>query len=309
MKIPVIMDCDPGHDDAIALIMALASERIDVRAVTTVGGNQTSEKTLLNALKILTFLGITHIPVAEGASQPLIRRLEIAPQVHGETGLDGPILPEPTFSASPLSALALMEKVIKESDENITLVPTGPLTNIAGLLTAAPWVKERINRISLMGGAAVGGNWTPAAEFNIMVDPEAADVVFNSGIPITMCGLDVTHRAEIFDHEIDKIRKMHKRVPVMVAELLDFFTHFHKEMGFLGSPLHDPCAVAWLIDPDLFSSKLLHVDIETCGEYTDGATVVDIHGITGRTPNADVVFDLDREGFIDLLMKSLQRYS
>ncbi len=309
MKIPIIMDCDPGHDDAIAMIMALASEKLEVKAVTTVSGNQTSEKTLHNALKILSFVGFRDIPVAAGASRPLVRDLEIAPQVHGDSGLDGPELPEPDFSASEKSAVELMQEIIMSSPEKITLVPTGPLTNIASLLITAPEVKENIERISLMGGAAVGGNWTPAAEFNIMVDPEAADIVFRSGIPITMCGLDVTHKAQIFDDEIEEIRQMGGRVPVMVAELFDFFARFHKTLGFEGSPLHDPCAVAWLIDPGMFSSEHLHVDIETCGEYTDGATVVDIRGVTGRKKNVDVVFDVDRERFVQLLYRSLQQYS
>ena len=308
MRKPIIMDCDPGHDDAIALLMAFASDQLEVKAVTTVGGNQTSGKTLRNAMKVLSFAGITHVPVAAGASKPLVRELEIAPEVHGDSGLDGPELPEPTFEASPLSALALMEKVISESPEPVTLVPTGPLTNIATLLIAAPHLKHKIQRISLMGGSAVGGNWTPAAEFNIMVDPEAAEIVFESGIPITMCGLDVTHKAQIFDEEIEDIRLQGGKVAVMVAELLDFFAKFHQEMGFEGSPLHDPCAVAWLIKPELFTSKNLHVDIETCGEHTDGATVVDIHGITGKEKQVDVVFDVDRRAFIQLLNDSLQYY-
>lgn len=308
MKIPVIMDCDPGHDDAIALLMAFASDKLDVRAVTTVGGNQTSGKTLLNAMKVLSFAGIKNVPVAAGARQPLVRSLEIAPEVHGETGLDGPMLPEPDFEASPLSALALMEKIISESNEPVTLVPTGPLTNIASLLISAPHLKKKIQRISLMGGSSVGGNWTPAAEFNIMVDPEAAAIVFKSGIPLTMCGLDVTHKAKIFDHEIETIRNKGSKVAVLVAELLDFFAKFHKEMGFDGIPLHDPCAVAWLIKPELFTSRQLHVDIETCGEFTDGATVVDIYSITGKEKQVDVVFDVNREGFIQLLLDSLEHY-
>jgi pyrimidine-specific ribonucleoside hydrolase len=201
-----------------------------------------------------------------------------------------------------------MEKVISESPVPVTLVPTGPLTNIAQLLIAVPHLKNNIERISLMGGSAVGGNWTPAAEFNIMVDPEAADIVFQSGIPITMCGLDVTHKALIFDEEIEQIRNQGGRVSVMVAELLDFFAKFHGEMGFEGSPLHDPCAVAWLIDPGLFTSQLLRVDIETDSEFCDGATVVDIRGTTGQKENVDVVFDVDREGFIRLLSDSLRRY-
>ena len=308
MKKSILMDCDPGHDDAIALLMAFACDRLEVKAVTTVGGNQTSDKTLMNALRVLSFAGITHVPVAAGASRPLVRELEIAPEVHGETGLDGPELPDPVFQPSSVSALELMEQVITESEKPVTLVPTGPLTNIASLLIAAPHVKPKIQRISLMGGAAVGGNWTPAAEFNIMVDPEAADIVFRSGIPITMCGLDVTHKALIYDDEIEKLRQQGGKAAVMVAELLDFFSQSHKDAGFSGCPLHDLCAIAWLIDPTIFSSTHLRVDIETAGELTDGATVVDIRGITGRSPNVDVVFDVDRERLIQLLYDSMNYY-
>ncbi len=308
MKKPIIMDCDPGHDDALALLLAFASDELDVKAVTTVGGNQTSDKTLNNAMRVLSYAGITDVPVAPGASHPLIRELQIAPEVHGESGLEGPELPEPSFASFGKSAIELMEKVIMSSEEKITLVPTGPLTNIATLLLTIPESKDRIERISLMGGSAVGGNWTPAAEFNILVDPEAADLVFQSGIPITMCGLDVTHKAQIYDDEIEAIRSQGGKVSVMVAELLDFFAKFHKKLGFEGSPLHDPCAVAWLIKPELFTSKHLHVDIETKGEFTSGATVVDYRGVTGKDPNTDVVYDLERKAFIQLLMDSFKKY-
>ncbi|SDY23659.1 pyrimidine-specific ribonucleoside hydrolase RihA [Tindallia californiensis] len=308
MKKPVIIDCDPGHDDAIALLLAISSEELEVKAVTTVGGNQTSEKTLNNAMRILSFAGVEGIPVAPGASQPLVRELQIAPEVHGESGLEGPYLPEPTFKPYGKGAIELMEEIIMTSKDKIVLVPTGPLTNIATLLLTVPNVKDRIERISLMGGSAVGGNWTPAAEFNILVDPEAADVVFKSGIPITMSGLDVTHKAQVYDEEIESIRLQGGKVSVMVAELLDFFAKFHKEMGFEGSPLHDPCAVAWLIKPDIFTTKHLHVAIETKGEFTTGATVVDYRGVTGKIPNTEVIYDVDREAFIKLLMDSLKKY-
>lgn len=189
MALPVILDCDPGHDDAIALILALASPELKVLAVTTSAGNQTQEKTLNNALRILTLLGRDDIPVAAGAPKPLARELIIADNVHGESGLDGPTLPDPAFAPQAMTALELMVKCLRESPEPVTLVPTGPLTNIALLLAAHPELKPNIARIVLMGGAAGAGNWTPAAEFNIYVDPEAADMVFQSGIPITMCGL------------------------------------------------------------------------------------------------------------------------
>ena len=206
MALPVILDCDPGHDDAIALILALASPELKVLAVTTSAGNQTPDKTLNNALRILTLLGRDDIPVAAGANKPLARELIIADNVHGESGLDGPKLPDPGFAPVAMTALELMAKCLRESPEPVTLVPTGPLTNIALLLAAHRELKSKIARIVLMGGAAGAGNWTPAAEFNIYVDPEAADMVFKSGLPITMCGLDVTHEAQVMDEDIERVR-------------------------------------------------------------------------------------------------------
>lgn len=229
MALPVILDCDPGHDDAIALILALASPELKVLAVTTSAGNQTQEKTLNNALRILTLLGRDDIPVAAGAPKPLARELIIADNVHGESGLDGPTLPDPAFAPQAMTALELMVKCLRESPEPVTLVPTGPLTNIALLLAAYPELKPNIARIVLMGGAAGAGNWTPAAEFNIYVDPEAADMVFQSGIPITMCGLDVTHEAQVMDEDIARVRAIANPVARCVAGLLDFFMIYHRD--------------------------------------------------------------------------------
>lgn len=308
MRIPVIIDCDPGHDDAIALLLAFASPRLDVKAVTIVAGNQTQEKTLNNALKVLSFAEID-VPVAKGDDKPIMRDLIIAPEVHGDSGLDGPELPEPTLKASNLSALELMAKTVRESEENVTLIPTGALTNIAKFFLCYPELKGKIERISLMGGACFGGNWTPAAEFNILVDPEAADIVFKSGIPITMCGLDVTHKALIYQEDIDRIRDLGGKVAVMVAELLDFFAKFHVQMGFDGSPLHDPCAVAWVIDPSVITTTKLHVDIETKGEHTLGATVVDYYDVLKKEKNVDVAFDIDRKRFVDMLVEAMQYYN
>ncbi|GAA0728430.1 pyrimidine-specific ribonucleoside hydrolase RihA [Clostridium malenominatum] len=308
MRIPVIIDCDPGHDDAIALLLAFASPRLDVKAVTIVAGNQTQEKTLNNALKVLSFAEID-VPVAKGDDKPIMRDLIIAPEVHGDSGLDGPELPEPTLKASNLSALELMAKTVRESEEKVTLIPTGALTNIAKFFLCYPELKGKIERISLMGGACFGGNWTPAAEFNILVDPEAADIVFKSGIPITMCGLDVTHKALIYQEDIDRIRDLGGKVAVMVAELLDFFAKFHVQMGFDGSPLHDPCAVAWVIDPSVITTTKLHVDIETKGEHTLGATVVDYYDVLKKEKNVDVAFDIDRKRFVDMLVEAMQYYN
>ncbi|GJC04813.1 pyrimidine-specific ribonucleoside hydrolase RihA [Aeromonas hydrophila] len=310
MALPVILDCDPGHDDAITLILALASPELKVLAVTTSAGNQTPDKTLNNALRILTLLGRDDIPVAAGAPKPLARELIIADNVHGESGLDGPTLPDPAFAPVAMTALELMAKCLRESPEPVTLVPTGPLTNIALLLAAHPELKSKIARIVLMGGAAGAGNWTPAAEFNIYVDPEAADMVFKSGLPITMCGLDVTHEAQVMDEDIERVRAITNPVAQCVASLLDFFMIYHRDpkWGFAGAPLHDPCTIAWLLAPALFHGVECRVDIETGGTYTSGMTVVDRYGLTGKAANALVLLGLDRAGFIDLLVTRLRAF-
>ncbi|MBL0460719.1 pyrimidine-specific ribonucleoside hydrolase RihA [Aeromonas dhakensis] len=310
MALPVILDCDPGHDDAIALILALASPELKVLAVTTSAGNQTPDKTLNNALRILTLLGRDDIPVATGAPKPLARELIIADNVHGESGLDGPKLPDPAFAPVAMTALELMASCLRESPEPVTLVPTGPLTNIALLLAAHPELKSKIARIVLMGGAAGAGNWTPAAEFNIYVGPEAADMVFKSGLPITMCGLDVTHEAQVMDEDIERVRAITNPVAQCVAGLLDFFMIYHRDpkWGFAGAPLHDPCTIAWLLAPALFHGVECRVDIETGGTHTSGMTVVDRYGLTGKAANALVLLGLDRAGFIDLLVTRLRAF-
>lgn len=309
--LPIIIDCDPGHDDAIALILALASPKLNVLAVTTSAGNQTPDKTLRNALRILTLLGRHDIPVAGGAPKPLLRELIIADNVHGESGLDGPALPEPGFAPQALTAVELMAKTLRASAEPVTLVPTGPLTNIALLLSAYPELKEKIARIVLMGGSAGPGNWTPAAEFNIYVDPEAAEMVFSAGVPITMCGLDVTHAAQVMDEDIERIRAITNPIARTVAELLDFFMIYHRDpkWGFVGAPLHDPCTIAWLLRPELFEGIECHVSVETQGQYTVGMTVVDRYRLSPHEPNATVLLGVERQGFIDLLVEQLQAYS
>ncbi|MGE6146949.1 pyrimidine-specific ribonucleoside hydrolase RihA [Aeromonas media] len=310
MALPVILDCDPGHDDAIALILALASPELKVLAVTTSAGNQTPDKTLNNALRILTLLGRHDIPVAAGAPKPLMRELIIADNVHGESGLDGPTLPDPAFAPQAMTGLELMAKCLRESPEPVTLVPTGPLTNIALLLAAHPELKSKIGRIVLMGGAAGAGNWTPAAEFNIYVDPEAADMVFSAGIPITLCGLDVTHQAQVMDEDIARVRAIPNPVAQCVADLLDFFMIYHRDpkWGFAGAPLHDPCTIAWLLAPALFHGQDCWVGIETQGRHTVGMTVVDRYGLTGKPANARVLLGLDRVGFIELLVGRLRAF-
>lgn len=306
----IIIDCDPGHDDAIALILALASPELKVEAVTTCAGNQTPDKTLRNALRILTLLERQDIPVAGGALKPLLRELVIADNVHGESGLDGPSLPDPDFAPQAENAVELMARILRASPHPVTIVATGPLTNVALLLAGHGALVAKIERIVIMGGAVMLGNWTPAAEFNIFVDPEAADRVFKSGIPITMAGLDVTHQAQVMDEDIDRIRQLNNPVAEVVAGLLDFFMLYHRQerWGFQGAPLHDPCTIAWLLAPELFTSIERWVGIETRGEYTQGMTVVDYYQLTGNKPNAEVLMGINRQGFIDLLVERVARY-
>lgn len=305
MSLPIILDCDPGHDDAIALILALASPELDLKAVTTSAGNQTPEKTLRNALRILTLLQRNDIPVAGGAVKPLMRELIIADNVHGESGLDGPELPEPNFAPQQCNAVELIAKTLRESKEPMTIVATGPLTNIALLLTSHAELKPKIARIVIMGGTAGLGNWTPAAEFNIYVDPEAAEIVFQSGLPIVMAGLDVTHRAQIMSEDIERFRQLDNPVAAVVADLLDFFMEYHKQekWGFQGAPLHDPCTIAWLIKPSMFTCVERWVGVETQGKYTQGMTVVDYYSLTNNAPNTTVMMDIDRQAFVDLLVE------
>ena len=308
MPKPIIIDCDPGHDDAIALLLAFSKpELVDVLAVTIVAGNQTLEKTVLNALKVLSFAG-QECEVAAGYGQPLMRSLEIAPEVHGESGLDGPDLPLPTFQASKKHGVQMIIDKVRESKEKVTLVPTGPLTNIGAALVGAPDIKDNIERIVLMGGAAREGNWTPAAEFNILVDPEAASIVFRSGVPITLIGLDVTHKAQIMEEDVRALKRSGKKVAIMVAELLEFFGEFHKTMGFPGMPLHDPLAMAAVLDPTIVKTEFLPVQIETQGLYTTGRTVVDFYGVTGEKPNVDVALEVDRDRFVDMILKAMLSY-
>lgn len=310
MALPIILDCDPGHDDAIAIVLALASPELDVKAITASAGNQTPDKTLRNVLRMLTLLGRQDIPVAGGARKPLMRELIIADNVHGESGLDGPALPEPDFAPQTCTAVELMASTLRASPQPITLVATGPQTNVALLLNSHPELHDKIARIVMMGGAMVLGNWQPAAEFNIYVDPEAAEIVFQSGIPVVMAGLDVTHRAQIHGLDIERFRQLGNPVATIVAELLDFFMEYHKDAkwGFTGAPLHDPCTIAWLLKPELFTSVERWVGVETQGKYTQGMTVVDYYFLTGNQPNTTVLLDVDREGFVDLLAERLAFY-
>ncbi len=301
--------------EVLDVMVELAREGMTMMVVTHemgfATGNQTPEKTLRNVLRMLTLLNRTDIPVAGGAVKPLMRELIIADNVHGESGLDGPALPEPTFAPQNCTAVELMAKTLRESAEPVTIVSTGPQTNVALLLNSHPELHSKIARIVIMGGAMGLGNWTPAAEFNIYVDPEAAEIVFQSGIPVVMAGLDVTHKAQIHVEDTERFRAIGNPVSTIVAELLDFFLEYHKDekWGFVGAPLHDPCTIAWLLKPELFTSVERWVGVETQGKYTQGMTVVDYYYLTGNKPNATVMVDVDRQGFVDLLADRLKFYA
>jgi inosine-uridine nucleoside N-ribohydrolase len=306
MKKKVIIDCDPGHDDMIAIMLAIASHELELLGITTVAGNQTGEKTFKNALKILTLLEEREIPVARGCDKPLIRDLTIAPQIHGASGLDGIDLPEPQIEPIKEHAIDFITRTLLNSREKIYLVPTGPLTNIALTFIKEPKVKESIERIVLMGGAVFDSNITPAAEFNIYVDPEAAKIVFESGIPITMVGLDVTNKALFTFEDIEMLGKGGK-ISKVVAPLLKFFAQANKEIfGFNGAPLHDALAVATVIDQSIVKTKSFFVEIETQGELTRGKTVVDIYGVKRKKPNAEVAMDLDLKKFKSLIFNAFK---
>ena len=305
---PVILDVDPGHDDAVALMLACGHPGLDLLAVTTVAGNVTLDKTTRNTLRVLSFVGRTDVPVAAGASKPLERPLHTAEDIHGESGLDGSEeIPETVFRPDERGAVALIADVLRATPEPVTLVPVGPLTNIATFLREHPELKDCVAHISLMGGSIGLGNTTPAAEFNIYVDPEAAREVFESGLPITMSGLDVTHQAGAGPDERERLRAT-GRVGGVVAEFLDFFAAAYKGFfGFDAPPLHDPVAVAAVVEPGLLKTRPMRVDIECESALTRGETVCDFHGVTGKEPNAEVGIELDCEGFFELLYGALGR--
>jgi inosine-uridine nucleoside N-ribohydrolase len=301
---PVLIDCDPGHDDAMALLLALASPELELLGVSTVHGNQTLERTTANALRVLEFAGF-ELRVAAGADRPLIREPAVAAEVHGETGLDGPDLPPPAGAPAREHATDFLAARLLESERPVTLIPTGPLTNVALLLATHPDAAERIERIVLMGGAIAEGNVTPAAEFNIWVDPEAAARVFASGLDVTMVGLDVTHRALMTETHAGRLRDA-GRVGTMVAELWAFYHRFHRRIyDFPGAPVHDAMAVAHVIRTDLVRTERRNVEIECASDLCRGRTVVDLWQRTDRAPNAHVAVDVEAGAFLDLLVERI----
>jgi inosine-uridine nucleoside N-ribohydrolase len=298
---PIILDCDPGHDDAIALLLALGSPEVDLIGVTTVSGNQTIGKTTANAIRVLEFAGRGDVPVYRGSAAPLVREQSAAAHVHGESGLDGPELPAPTAAERPEHAVDFLAREIRAREGKLTLIPTGPLTNIALLLALHP--DARPERIVLMGGSIGEGNKTPAAEFNIWADPEAAKRVFASGIDTTMIGLDVTHKALITDEHTERLRAA-GRVGTLVAELMDFYSRFHRANypDLTGSPMHDPVAVAHVLVPGLVETKPAWIDVDCNWEQGRGRTNVDWRGRSGNQPNAHVGVDVDADAFAELLI-------
>ena len=306
-KRPIILDGDPGHDDAIAWVLAAGSDQLDIRAITTVAGNQTLEKVTYNARRIVSLLHLD-IEVAKGRNRPLCSDLIIAPNFHGETGLDGPALPEPDHELSRLSAPEMMAKVLRESEEKVTIISTGAQTNVAAMLLAYPELKEKIEMISTMGGGLRNGNWTSGAEFNILVDPEAAYTVYHSGLPLQMCGLDVTERALVYPEDWERIRALNNPVAKVVAEWFDFFFIHVSSLGWKGATTHDPCAVMSLLHPEIFDIRDYYVDIELSGHYCRGATVADYKGVLGKEPNCRCVVDLDRQKFVDYLVETCARF-
>lgn len=307
----IIIDTDPGQDDAVAILLALASPKeIEVLGITAVAGNVPLALTARNARIVCELAGRPDLPVFAGCDRPLGRKLVTAEHVHGKTGLNGPVLPDPVMPLQDKHAVDfIIETLRREPAGAVTLCPLGPLTNIAVAFEKAPDIVDRLAGIVLMGGAYFEvGNITPTAEFNIYVDPQAADIVFKSGVEITVMPLDVTHKALVTRARNDAFRALGTRVGVAVAEMTDFFERFDKEKyGSEGAPLHDPCVTAFLIRPDLFSGRHVNVEIETRSELTMGMTVADWWRVTDRAPNALFMGDIDADGFFALLTERLGR--
>ena len=310
----IILDCDPGHDDAVAIMLAAASKEIEILGITCVGGNATLENTKLNALKICTLIDRTDIKIYAGSDKPIHYELVTAAHVHGKSGLDtegAPIIVNPSYKIQEKNAVDFIIEECHKNTDQIYLCPTGPLTNIALSIKKDPSIKTKIKEIVFMGGAALClGNITPSAEFNIYVDPHAANIVLNSGLPLTMFGLDVTHKVNVNSEIIEKIRKNNNKSSIFFAELMDFYSRFHKKLYKTDeSPLHDPCVIAYLIDESIFNGKFVNVKVEENSDLTRGKTVTDWLGVTNRNPNCNVITEGNDKKFFELLSKELNRLS
>lgn len=309
--IPIILDCDPGHDDAMALLLAAADPTVDVLAITTVAGNQELGKTSLNARRVCTLAGITDVPIAAGCARPLASEPVGAGHVHGESGLDGAAFVEPAVPLCGEHAAELMHRVVSGHTQRggqVTMVATGPLTNVATLFRRHPEDRSRLRELVIMGGSTERGNCAPYAEFNIFADPEAAAEVVASGVPMRFHGLNVTYQAQATPDILDRIRAPAGRVAGVCVDLLTFYGNRYRQLlGFEGPPLHDPVAVAAVIDPGVVTTAAVPLAIELRGEHTRGATVFDLDHTTGREPNATVALRLDRDSFWDLMIGAITR--
>lgn len=305
----IILDCDPGHDDAIALLLAYGNPEIELLAVTTVVGNQTLEKVTHNALAIAEIAKISGIPFAAGANRPLVREIEVAPDIHGDSGLDGPVLPQPSLTLDKRHAVSLIiDTIMSHPPKTITLVPTGGLTNIALAARLEPRIVERVKEVVLMGGGYHVGNWSPVAEFNIKIDPEAAHIVFNEKWPLTMVGLDLTHQALATSDIVEKIAALKTKPAQFVVELLEFFGKMYKQaQNFDNPPVHDPCAVAYVIDPSVMTTRKVPVDIELTGTLTLGMTVADFRMPAPDNCHTQVAVKLDHQKFWQLVIDALKK--
>lgn len=305
----IILDCDPGHDDAIAMVLAHGSPEIDLLAITTVAGNQTLDKVTRNARSVATVIGMTGVPIAQGCDRPLVRTQEVAHTIHGESGMAGPRLREPTTEVAPLHAVQLIiDTVMSHEQDEITLVPTGPLTNIALAARLEPRIIPRVREVVLMGGGYHVGNWSAVAEFNIKIDPEAAHIVFGAGWPVTMIGLDLTHQALATPAVADKVRAVGTQPAQFVLELFESFGKAYKEQeDFDSPPVHDPCAVAYLIDPQVISTRRVPIAIELTGTETLGMTVADFRGQPPADCPTQVAVGLDFDRFWQLVVDALVR--
>ncbi len=306
MPTPIIIDCDPGHDDVFAIWLAAGNPDIDLLAVTTVSGNGYLEHTTRNARVACTVAGVTGVPVAAGAERPLMRQAAPATWIHGDNALGGPDLPEPTVPLDPRTAVQLISDIVREAPVPVTLVPTGPLTNIATFVLAEPALAAKVREIVWMGGSTGRGNVGAYPEFNAWSDPEAADIVVRSGIPFTMVGLNITHQALVTDEVTEGVRAIGNRTALFGAELLRFFSASYQAVEGIPGPLHDPVAVAIVIDRTVATSVHARLDIETKGTETAGATCVDLHNMLRREPNAQIAMELDVERFWSLVKDSVR---
>jgi len=307
----IIIDCDPGQDDAVALFLAFASPELDVLGVTTVGGNVPLDLTQRNARQMCDIAGQTDVPVHAGCDRPMQRPLRTAEMIHGETGINGIDIIDPVTPLQQQHGVDfIIETLLAEADDSVTLVPTGPLTNIGSAIDREPAILAKIERVVLMGGAMrEGGNRTPSAEFNILVDPEAADILFRCGRPITQMGLDVTHQVLSTKERVERIRALGNPVAIATAGMISFFERYDmSKYSAPGAPLHDPCTIAWLIKPELFTGKDCNVTIETRSELTLGHTAVDFWHVTDRRKNVHWVYEVDSDGFYELLTERLARF-